>query len=155
MRNAVIVDTSIVIKWVLDESDSNIAQALLAKWINKGTTMLAPALLAYEVANVLHQNIRKGEITREQAKKALTKVLLSELVIDFSPNPDLGTRALELADQYSLPAAYEAHYLALAEREGCEIWTADKRMWNSINGKLAWVRWMGDYTPADSDISSI
>ena len=54
MKNVVVVDTNIVIEWVLKESDSSKARALLAEWINKGTTIIAPALLAYEVANVLH-----------------------------------------------------------------------------------------------------
>src|SRR5262249_51070462 len=35
--------------------------------------------------------------------------------------------------------------LALAESKGCELWTADTRMWNSLRGKLAWVRLFGDY----------
>jgi len=153
MRNTVVVDTSIAIKWVLNEPDSDIAQALLVEWIDRGVTILAPSLLAYEVANVLHQNVRRKEITREEAKKALRKVLLSELEIDFSSNLDLGIQALELADQYNLPAAYDAHYLALAEREGCELWTADTRLWNSIKGKFSWARWMGDYQPTNQHTS--
>ncbi len=36
MSNKVVVDTSIVIKWVFDETDSSIAVALLARWINEG-----------------------------------------------------------------------------------------------------------------------
>lgn len=45
----VVVDASIAIKWVLQEPDSNIALALLAEWIEVGTAILAPALLAYEL----------------------------------------------------------------------------------------------------------
>lgn len=52
---------------------------------------------------------------------------------------------MELAHQFNLPATYDPHYLALAEREGCEYWTADARLWNTVKGKLAWVRWLGDY----------
>jgi hypothetical protein len=36
--------------------------------------------------------------------------------------------------QFSLPATYDAHYLALAERENCEFWTADTRLFNAIKG---------------------
>lgn len=151
MRNIVVIDTSIVIKWVFDEPNSDIAQALLAEWINKGTKIIAPSLLAYEVANVLYKNVRKGEITLKQAKLALTKILLSELKINFSPDPDLGVQALELADRYKLSAAYDPHYLALAEREGCEFWTADLRMRNTIGGKIDWVRYLSDYNNSTSN----
>lgn len=54
MKHTVIVDTSIVVKWVHDEPDSDIAVALLKEWTSKGTVMLAPALLAYEITNVLY-----------------------------------------------------------------------------------------------------
>jgi predicted nucleic acid-binding protein len=54
MSNKVVVDTSIVIKWVIDETGSNIAVALLARWISEGLIILAPSLLAYEITNVLH-----------------------------------------------------------------------------------------------------
>lgn len=145
MRDVVVVDTSIVIKWVLQESDSDVAETMLIDWSSNGVVILAPALLTYEVTNALYKNVRKGEITLEEAKEALRKVLLSGVVLNFSKDSDLGRRAIEFAGQFGLSATYDAHYLALAEREGCELWTADTRMWNSIRGKLSWVRWIGDY----------
>ena len=147
MKKAVVVDTSIAVKWVLDEPDSSIAQALLANWINKEVALLAPALLAYEMANILHQNVRKGQITVEHAQRVLRKILLSELELDFSQSLPLGIRALELASKYNLPASYDAHFLALAEREDCELWTSDTRMWRAVQGKIPWVRNLHEYQP--------
>lgn len=146
MRNAVVVDSSIVVKWVLDEPDSNMAIALLTRWAEREFVLLAPALLTYEITNVLHRRVLSKEISLDKAKNMLEKVILSELVFDFSKNPALSTRAIELANQFGLPATYDAYYLALAEREGCELWTADKRFWNSIQGKLDWVHWIGSYS---------
>lgn len=146
MRNAVVVDASIAIKWVLNEEDSNIALALLAEWIGRKTNMLAPALLAYEITNILHKKIRSGKITVDTAKNSLTQVILRALQLDLPRGPDLSIRSIEFAHRFNLPATYDSHYLALAEREGCELWTADMRLWNSIKGKLTWVRWMGEYS---------
>jgi predicted nucleic acid-binding protein len=53
MSSTVVVDTSIVIKWVLDEPDSAMALALLRKWMGEGTVIRARALLTYEVTNAL------------------------------------------------------------------------------------------------------
>jgi predicted nucleic acid-binding protein len=146
MRNVVVVDASIAIKWVLEEVDSDRAETLLAEWINKGMLILAPDLLAYEITNALYRKVRKGEITLDRAKEALAEISLAEIEFDFSSDFALSTRAIELANHFSLPATYDSHYLALAERKSCELWTADLRMWNSVKGKLEWVRWMGDYS---------
>lgn len=148
MKKTVVVDTSIALKWVLYESDSVKANALLAEWINHETVILAPPLLAYEITNSLYQKVRKGEITPDRAKQGVTKVLATGLELDFPHDPDLSLRAIELAQNYNLPATYDAHYLALAEREECELWTADTRMWRIVKDKLSWVRCIGDYHPA-------
>src|SRR5436309_3204041 len=100
----VIVDASIALKWVLEEPDSHVAKALLAEWIDKGTVILAPALLAYEITNSLYRKARKGEITFEEAKLSLTKILLTGLELDFSEDPNLSIKAIELAKRFDLPA---------------------------------------------------
>ncbi|MBC8099768.1 MAG: type II toxin-antitoxin system VapC family toxin [Armatimonadetes bacterium] len=41
-------------------------------------------------------------------------------------------RAYELAEQLSLPTAYDAQYLAVAEHLGCDFWTADERLYNAV-----------------------
>src|SRR5207245_9610564 len=97
------------IQWVLRELDSSKALDLLAEWINKGTAIIAPAVLADEVANVLHQNVRKGQISLEEAKKVLKEVLLSELELDFLQDSALGIRAIELVDKFGLLETYELH----------------------------------------------
>lgn len=145
MRRKVVVDTSVVIKWILDEPDSAIALALLNKWVNEKWIIQAPPLLAYEVSNALYQRLRKGEISVEKAKQGLRDVLFAELKLNFLDYPVLSNRAIELAHQYSLQAAYHAHFLALAEREKCEYWTADTRLWNAIGDKLPWMRRLSDY----------
>jgi predicted nucleic acid-binding protein len=146
MRNVVVVDTSIALKWVLEGVDSDKADTLLAEWIKKRMLIIAPDLLAYEITNALYRKVRKGEITLDRAKEALAEISLAEIEFDFSSDFALSTRAIELANHFNLLATYDSHYLALAERKGCELWTADLRMWNSVKGKLDWVRWMGDYS---------
>ncbi len=153
MNSTVVLDASFVLKWVLNESDSSKALALLTEWASEGVVMLAPALLAYEAANALYQHVRSGEFSADAAKQSLTDVILKGLTFDFSSDLALSMQAIELAGQYDLSATYDSHYLALAEREGCEFWTADTKMWRAIRGNLPWVRWLDDYVPANSDTS--
>lgn len=146
-ERAVVVDTSIVIKWVIDEPDSDIAQALLTEWTKEKIVVLAPPLLAYEVINTLYQNVRKGEFGLDRAKEAVAEVERVGIVFDFSKDTAFSTQAVEFAQHFGLSAAYDAHYLALAQRRGCELWTADTRLWRAVSGKLGWVRLMSDYHP--------
>lgn len=147
MSDTVVVDASLALKWVLRELDSNIAIILLNKWNSEGTEVIAPALFAYEVTNILHREAVKGKLTYDEAKKLLTKLFSIGTSLEFSEYQykDISTRAMEFAHIYRLPAAYDAHYLALAERKNCEYWTADLRLWNAIGGKLSWVRRLSDY----------
>jgi len=142
---SVVVDASIAIKWVLQEPDSDVAYALLAEWIEKETVILAPALLAFEITNILYRKTLKGDLTLDNAKLGIRKILLTGLEFDFTEDPSFGIKAMELANQFNQPATYDSHYLALAEREDCELWTADTKMGRVVRGKLDGVRWLEDY----------
>jgi predicted nucleic acid-binding protein len=55
----------------------------------------------------------------------------------------MSTEALVIAGRFTLPATYEAHYLALAERFGVEFCTTDRRLFNTVSASLPWVRLVG------------
>jgi predicted nucleic acid-binding protein len=147
MRKVVVVDTSLVLKWILKETDSDKAVALLIQWGNEQVEMFAPALLAYEVANILYQDVRKGKYTINVARESLMDVVMKGIVFDFSADLALSMRAMEFAHRFNLPASYDSHYLALAEREECELWTADRRLQRAVKGQLDWIRTLEDYSP--------
>lgn len=48
--------------------------------------------------------------------------------------------ALELTVLHNLPAAYDAHYVALAEQLACAFWTDDQRLLHTLGGVLPAVR---------------
>jgi predicted nucleic acid-binding protein len=146
-KNDVVVDTSLVLKWILNESDSNKALALLARWTKERVVIRVPPLLIYEATNSLHQQVRSGKFTLDAARQGLTDLTLKGLVFDFSSALTLSLRAMEFAQRFNIPATYDTHYLALAEHVGCDLWTADTRMWRTVKDQLDWVHWIGDYPP--------
>jgi predicted nucleic acid-binding protein len=126
----------------VEEPYSTEAGSLLTEWGNHRRKLLDPALFLYEVANALANRIQRREFTLEQAKERLRFFLESGPLLK-----QIGAvhpRALELMERFHLPTAYDAHYLALAESQRCECWTADKRLWNTVNNELGWVRWIGE-----------
>ena len=145
--STVVVDSNIALKWALMEADSAQAEALLVHWTSAGTKMTAPALFAYELANVLHQRTRKGVLTPDEARDALERLLAGAIELDRRDDAGLSKRALTLTQQLGPPATYDAHYLALAEREGCEYWTADELLWNVAHPTFGWVRLLREFAP--------
>jgi predicted nucleic acid-binding protein len=148
MSGAVVVDASLALKWVIREEDSSAAQALLSKWDRDGTDILAPGLFAYETANILYRRVVTNKLSYDDAVVLLKKLYSINILLDFSSYKDVSLRAVYFAHRFGLSAAYDAHYLALAEREQCEIWTADARFLRAINGKLPWVHSLADYQSA-------
>lgn len=115
------VDASVAAKWILEEEDwAREAEALLGATLRAGEPIVAPPLLPFEITNILRR--RQRATTPVSLERVL--LLLEEflrLPIALHNSPGMHRRALLLADAYGLPAAYDAHYLALAEQFDCVL----------------------------------
>ncbi len=116
MRLAV-ADTSLALKWVIQEDDSAAALAL-----RKYYRFLAPDLIYAECSNAFWKLVRKGEFSVETIAVAMRAIQADPLEI-HSVRP-LMSGALRLAIDFDHPA-YDCVFLALAAREGCPVITAD------------------------------
>lgn len=117
------VDASLIVR-ILDADSA--AVSAWERLIESDGDLIAPSLLHYEVTNALHQQQRTGKITAETAQDGLRRVL--HLPIELHGDARLHSRALEIAHERHLPAAYDAHYVALAERLRVPLWTCDRRL---------------------------
>ena len=137
----VVVDASLALKWVVEEEDTKQATALRAEWYEAGEVLVAPPIFRPEVTNVLHRKARRGEMNLGEAREAAK--YLVDLVAIAEPMGLYG-RALDLAATFRLGAVYDSLYVALAELEGCEMWTADRRLVNAVQRDFPQVRWVGE-----------
>ena len=138
MRNSwICVDASLVIRLVADPNDQTVLR-LWEQWDAEGRQLAAPALLYYEVTNALFRYQKMGLMGPSSVRLALQAAL--SLPLHLHQDAGLHRRALDLADRFGLPAAYDAHYLALAERLGAEFWTADRRLAQAVQDAMPWVR---------------
>ena len=135
------VDANIVIKLVVEEAYSDQARTLWRAWQNEDYQISAPPLLKYEITSVLRKYVSRGLRTLHESRQALQLALAFN--IQYLEVVDFHLRAFELADRLGRPAAYDTHYLALAEHLGCEFWTADERLVNAVQDVLPWVKWLG------------
>jgi len=85
--------------------------------------MVAPDLLAYEVTNVLRRQRNAGRLSDAEARLALDA--FRALPIELWPYAVLADRVWSLGANLS---AYDAAYVALAERLDAVLLTADARI---------------------------
>ncbi len=132
------VDASFVLRLLESTTSQSPPIRLWIEWHEDGRPIVAPSLLHYEITNALHHYVVHGDLLAEEASELLKLAL--KLDITLYGDADLHQRALNMAKNLSLPATYDAHYLALAERLGAEFWTADKRLVRSAQKVMPWVR---------------
>ena len=135
-----LIDCSVATPLILVEEFSPQARALVYEAERQHDDIIAPRLLEYEISNALRKAVRRGRIDASEAEARLR--VFDGLPITFL-NDRVHHEALAIALRFNLPAAYDAHYLALAERLGCDFWTADERLVNALGGALPGVRWLG------------
>jgi predicted nucleic acid-binding protein len=122
-----VLDASVGIKWVMNEIDSAKARQLRDDFRSRIHDLIAPDSFPLEAAHALTKAGRRGIVTDATR-------LWVELMVDspqLFPSVPLMLRALAIAGQARI-GVYDGLYVALAEREGCELVTADARLINSL-----------------------
>ena len=138
-----VIDSNLITAVVLPLPYSDQATQKIIAWKRAGAELLAPVLLEYEIAAVLRKAVVARWLTTDLAVEAIGKVLALN-VRCLTPTANLHERALRWADRLGHSKAYDAQYLALAEQEGIELWTADRRLANGAQQAGAqWVHWIG------------
>jgi predicted nucleic acid-binding protein len=124
-----IVDASVVAKWLVDEPGSTEARQL----ISPDVYLRAPDLLLPEVINTLCKKHLRGDLTAGKATECLNTLLQDhiDVTVHLLPARILGKRALEIA-KVTGRSTYDCLYLAAAVQAGCGFVTADARFVRSV-----------------------
>ena len=121
---ALVVDASVALKWVVEEEGSEAALAL------KGRDLAAPSLLRIEAALALRTLAARKAIAPAAALDLLGLLQEAPMAL-VEPDDALEQRALEIALDLGHPV-YDCIYLALAERTGRRLVTADGRLLRAV-----------------------
>ena len=140
MAGQVCVDASVVLMLLLLDKLTPQAQTLWQRWVREEIEPVTAPLFFAEVTSVLREHVYNGHLQTEDGEATFSK-FMALAVRSISPQ-DLQPQAWLLAKKYNRPRAYDTQYLAVANGLGCDLWTADRRLVNSVNAP--WVRWLGD-----------
>jgi predicted nucleic acid-binding protein len=130
-----VLDASIGLKWELAEPDSGKANQLRSDFTNQVHELIAPDSFPLEIAHALTKAERQGKIADGQS---LWLDMMTTCPI-LHPSLPLMLRALKIASGARI-GVYDCLYVALAEREGCNLLTADERLMRSLQPTFSFVR---------------
>jgi predicted nucleic acid-binding protein len=138
-----VLDASVAVKCHLPETDWHKAVALRDDYRRTIHELLAPDTFPAEIAHALLKAERRGLIPYGQAIPRIADALRA--LPDLHPIlPDLLPRAAAIASHARI-GIYDCLYVALAEREACQLVTADSRL------KIA----LGQHYPFIVELSSL
>jgi len=122
---ALVVDASVAVKWLVVEDGSDVARDLL----DDGDDLHAPRLLVSEVANAVWRKVRLGQVDRRSAGQLIAT--MSDTPVRWHADETVGADAIRLAIAHDRPV-YDFMYIALAQRLGTRVVTADRRLANAL-----------------------
>jgi predicted nucleic acid-binding protein len=122
--NTLVVDASIVVKWVVEEDSTPEALVLRQK-----ARLIAPDLLVAECANILWKKVQKGELLKAEA--IIAARLLQGAELELLPMRSLFEAATRMSIEIDHPA-YDCVYLVLALQRKCQFVTADERLLHKL-----------------------
>jgi len=138
-----VVDANIVVNTVMSMTDN--LKLFWERVDQEQITPCAPRLWVSEVTSTVRFLVSQKEISSDEAEEVL-RTMHGLRVEIINEDEELSLRALELAGKLGQSKAYDAFYLALAEKLVVEFWTADERLFNRCRKdlKLSWVHWIGE-----------
>jgi predicted nucleic acid-binding protein len=132
-NRTIIVDTSVIIKWLLPDEDESLAGKIKQAFATKDLAIAIPYLTYYEVSNVLAIAVKRKRISEETSKKLFTAFLDLEFIVYATK--ELFTRSLAKSLEFTI-SSYDASYIALAEYLRVSFVTADKKLLNKVSSKF-------------------
>jgi predicted nucleic acid-binding protein len=131
-----VLDASVGVKWALVEHDTPKARTLRDEYQQVVHELLAPDVFPVEVAHALSRAERQKRITPAEGAQLLRDVLMA------APRLHSYLPLLSRAYAISSPArigVYGCLYVALAERRGCELITADDKLVKNLQPQFPFI----------------
>ncbi len=136
-----VVDSCVVIKWLVAEPGSEAAKQLLGPYGAGHLEFLAPDFIYAKLGNILWKKVRRQTITIEEAERA--PAVLRQLRLQLVASADLINEAMRIGMAHD-QSPYDCLYVALSRRAGCPLVTADEKLVRKVAGAYPQVVLLAD-----------
>lgn len=123
MMKRLVIDSSVIVKWLHIENEENIkeADAILREASNGKSLLLVPELAKYEVLNaLLHKELDTPALL------ACTHAFFTLPLQYYSLSESTAKRSMEMAHEHGI-TYYDAVFVALAQEESATLVTANPK----------------------------
>jgi predicted nucleic acid-binding protein len=132
-----VIDASVSVLWEIAYQLSPRADQLRHEFRNGIHELLAPETIIWETANALIKAERQKIILPGEARPLFLDFLSTQPVLYGTAS--LIHRAMDIALQ-TRAGLYDCFYVVLAEREKCELISADQRLVNNLQPQFPFIK---------------
>jgi predicted nucleic acid-binding protein len=122
---SVVVDASVVVAVVVADERQHAARSHLNGWLEAGEELHAPAVLPYEVANVLARLVFDGALDVDDVTEIWQDLAALGLVLHPFDLAQDGPAVAAATARLRRRHAADSTYVCLAQRLGTAVWTLD------------------------------
>jgi predicted nucleic acid-binding protein len=137
-----VIDSSVAVKWFVVEPYSTEARRILDDYQNGLLSFLAPDLNKAEFGNIIWKKHLFQGLAASDAQDILDR--FQQLRFTFTPTAELLEDAYKIAVTHRR-TVYDALYLALGVREGCQVVTADEKLVNAVGTAFPNLIWIANW----------
>ncbi|MGL5867082.1 MAG: type II toxin-antitoxin system VapC family toxin [Dermatophilaceae bacterium] len=124
----VVVDASLIVALLVADSRQAAARERLDGWVGSGTELNAPAVLPYEVANVLARLAFDGAVAPDTIADIWADLAALDLILHPFDIASDGPAVAAITTRLRRRHATDSTYIHLAQRLGATVWTLDGAM---------------------------
>lgn len=136
-----VIDASVALRWVIFNALTQKAIQFRDDFENRKFGLIAPAIYKTEIANALTKAERQKLVPVGDARRLIGNVLsVSPVFYSFD---SLLFRAADISSQQRC-GFYDCLYVALAERENCELITADDKLVRALQPTFPFIVRLAD-----------
>jgi predicted nucleic acid-binding protein len=131
-----VLDASVALCWVLPRPNSAKALQLRNDFQNGHHELIGPSVFPGEIASALTKAERQKLIAVGDARPLLGRVMRTPPVLN--PYEPLLDRAVDISSR-TRAGLYDCLYVALAERDGCELVTDDHKLIANLGPQFGFI----------------
>jgi len=130
--STVVVDASVVVKWFVEEENSDKAIKVRDKYIEGKIRLIAPEIINFEVLNALYYK----RLFSESEIKEISEALDSYSFNLYPLKGKYAEKTIEVAFKNDI-TIYDASYISLAIMEDTYMYTADEMPTEKLKGEYS------------------